>query len=73
MPPTCWVACPSATTSISRRAAGAVDDTLNALRDSPKTATAKAKFILATDGDQSQAEDLACGEIVSCAYADFPG
>ncbi|RXR30288.1 class I SAM-dependent DNA methyltransferase [Sphingobium fluviale] len=52
--------------------AGCVDGTLKALRDSPKTAAAKAKFILATDGDQFQAEDLASGEIVSCAYADFP-
>jgi hypothetical protein len=51
---------------------GAVDDTLKALRDSPKTAAAKAKFILATDGDQFQAEDLASGETVSCAYAEFP-
>ena len=49
-----------------------VDDTLKALRDSPKTLAAKAKFILATDGDQFQAEDLASGETVSCAYAEFP-
>ena len=49
-----------------------VDDTLKALRDSPKTAAAKAKFILATDGDQFQAEDLASGETVSCSYAEFP-
>ena len=52
--------------------AGAVDDTLTALRESSKTASAKAKFILATDGEQFVAEDLASGEIVSCAYADFP-
>ncbi len=52
--------------------AGAVDETLTALRQSAKTAAAKAKFILATDGDQFLAEDLASGEIVSCAYADFP-
>lgn len=52
--------------------AGAVDNTLKALRESPKTAAAKAKFILATDGEQFQAEDLASGEIVSCAYVDFP-
>ena len=52
--------------------AGAVDDTLKALRESPKTAAAKVKFVLATDGDQFQAEDLASGEIVSCAYAEFP-
>lgn len=31
---------------------GAVDDTLKALSESPKTASAKAKFILATDGEQ---------------------
>jgi len=35
--------------------AGAVDDTLTALRQSPKTSAAKAKFILATDGEQFQA------------------
>ena len=52
--------------------AGAVDDTLTALRQSAKTAAAKAKFILATDGEQFVAEDLASGEIVSCAYVDFP-
>jgi len=52
--------------------AGAVDETLGALRQSAKTAAAKAKFILATDGEQFLAEDLASGEIVSCAYADFP-
>lgn len=51
---------------------GAVDKTLNALRDSPKTAAAKAKFILATDGDQFEAEDLASGETVACPYAEFP-
>lgn len=52
--------------------AGTVDQALRALRDSPKTAAAKAKFILATDGDQFQAEDLASGETVSCAYTEFP-
>ena len=52
--------------------AGAVDDTLKVLRDSPKTSAAKAKFILATDGEAFQAEDLATGETVSSAYAEFP-
>ncbi len=52
--------------------AGVVDHTLTALRQSAKTAVAKAKFILATDGEQFLAEDLASGEIVSCAYVDFP-
>jgi hypothetical protein len=51
---------------------GAVTDTLNALRQSPTTNRAKAKFILATDGDELHAEDLNSGETVACAYADFP-
>ena len=36
------------------------------------TARAKAKFALATDGVEFQAEDLASGEVVACGYADFP-
>ena len=51
---------------------GTVDQTLKALRDSPKTGAAKAKFILATDGVDLQAEDLVNGESVACAYSDFP-
>lgn len=51
---------------------GAVDKTLKALRESPKTAAAKAKFILATDGEDLQAEDLINGESVACTYTDFP-
>ncbi|WP_312145354.1 class I SAM-dependent DNA methyltransferase [Brevundimonas sp.] len=51
---------------------GAVDVTLAALRESPKTATAKAKFILATDGESFQAEDLNGGGTVACSYAEFP-
>ncbi|MBN9142528.1 MULTISPECIES: class I SAM-dependent DNA methyltransferase [unclassified Novosphingobium] len=52
--------------------AGEVDATLQALRASPKTTAAKAKFILATDGADFQAEELASGETVACKYADFP-
>lgn len=52
--------------------AGEVEAKLGLLRDSPKTATAKAKFILATDGDSFQAEDRTSGETVACDYADFP-
>ncbi|RVU04643.1 class I SAM-dependent DNA methyltransferase [Novosphingobium umbonatum] len=52
--------------------AGEVDATLQALRASPKTQAAKAKFILATDGADFQAEELATGETVACQYADFP-
>ena len=51
---------------------GEVDAMLNALRTSPKTASAKAKFILATDGESFQAEDLNGGGTVACAYAEFP-
>jgi hypothetical protein len=38
---------------------GTIDDTLTALRNSPKTANQKARFILATDGDRFEAEDEA--------------
>ena len=53
-------------------APGEVDETLKALRASPKTASAKAKFILATDGEAFQAEDLSGTDTVACAYAEFP-
>lgn len=42
------------------------------LKDSPATERAKAKFILATDGSEFQAEDLNSGEIIVCDYPDFP-
>ncbi|WP_119168120.1 class I SAM-dependent DNA methyltransferase [Algihabitans albus] len=45
---------------------------LAALKASPATAKAKAKFILATDGQEFHAEDLSSGEIVVCNYPDFP-
>jgi hypothetical protein len=51
---------------------GVVGATLSALRDNPKTASLKAKFILATDGVDFEAEDLISGETVACAYGDFP-
>src|SRR5579872_5099808 len=51
---------------------GEVPKTLAALKASPATAKAKAKFVLATDGDTFEAEDLTTGETVACAYADFP-
>src|SRR5437660_4874351 len=49
-----------------------VTKTLAALKASPATARAKAKFILATDGETFEAEDLVSGETVACAYPDFP-
>jgi hypothetical protein len=53
-------------------APGGVDEALRSLRDSPKTAAQKAKFILATDGETFQAEDLAGGGTIACAYTEFP-
>lgn len=51
---------------------GGVDETLKALRESPKTTSQKAKFILATDGEAFQAEDMNGGGTVACAYSEFP-
>ena len=51
---------------------GEVAATLGALRSSPATTRGKAKFILATDGDTFEAEDLESGETVACAFTDFP-
>jgi hypothetical protein len=51
---------------------GRVTQTLAALKASPATAKAKAKFILATDGADFEAEDLTSGETVACAFKDFP-
>ena len=51
---------------------GSVGETLQALRASPATAKAKAKFILATDGQTLEAEELAGAETIACAYPDFP-
>jgi hypothetical protein len=51
---------------------GEVTKTLADLKASPATAKAKAKFVLATDRDTFEAEDLASGETVACAYAGFP-
>ena len=51
---------------------GAVSDALAALKTSPATKKARAKFILATDGKDFQAEDLNSGEVIVCDYTDFP-
>jgi hypothetical protein len=53
-------------------APGEVAETLSALRDSPATTRAKAKFILATDGIDLEAEDITTGETIACRYTDFP-
>ena len=52
-----------------------VGEMFQALRASPATTKARAKFILATDGHTLEAEELmsgAVGETIACAYADFP-
>ncbi len=52
---------------------GDVTRTLAALKASPATARAKARFVLATDGDLFEAEDLTTDDApVSCTFADFP-
>ena len=51
---------------------GAVTSSLCKLKDSPATTKSKARFILATDGVDFEAEDTDTGETVACAYKDFP-
>lgn len=51
---------------------GAVTTMLAALRASPATTRYKAKFILATDGQTLEAEELDSGDTIACAYPDFP-
>jgi len=50
---------------------GEVTTTLTALRESPATVRYKAKFILATDGQSFEAENLADGETIACDYPNF--
>ena len=57
---------------IAVAAPGAVTETLGRLKVSPATAKAKATFVLATDGDTFEAEDVKSGETVACDYAAFP-
>jgi hypothetical protein len=52
-------------------ATGEVTATLTALRESGATARQKAKFILATDGQSFEAENVLDGETIACAYPDF--
>ncbi len=51
---------------------GQVGHVLAALRSSPRTTSAKAKFVLATDGLMFEAEELATGEAIACEYSKFP-
>ena len=51
---------------------GEVHKKLVDLKNSSATAKFKAKFIVATDGHNFQAEDIVSGETVVCKYKDFP-
>ena len=51
---------------------GQVGQTLTALKASPKTAQAKARFILATDGTTLEAEELTTGDAIACEFPEFP-
>ena len=51
---------------------GNVGETLKSLRSSTATIKAKAKFILATDGQTLESEELINGETINCSYANFP-
>ena len=51
---------------------GHVGQTLQALKASPKTTQAKAKFVLATDGTTLEAEELATGDAIACEFPQFP-
>jgi len=54
-------------------APGQLSQTLAALRESPATKRGKAKFILATDGQTLEAEDLVSDIApIVCEYPDFP-
>ncbi len=46
--------------------------TLAALKASPETVRARAKFVLATDGRDFHAEDVNSGDVIVCDYPDFP-
>ena len=57
---------------IATCASGQTSATLAALRASPATAKGKARFILATDGETLEAEDLTSDDPpIACAYPDF--
>jgi N-6 DNA Methylase len=52
-------------------AEGKVSETLTVLKTSPATVKGKAKFVLATDGDLLEVEDLATGEAIACQLKDL--
>lgn len=51
---------------------GNVGEAFTALLSSPATTKGKAKFVLATDGQTLEAQELASGETIACNFEDFP-
>jgi hypothetical protein len=51
---------------------GEVAKTLTALRSSPRTASQKARFLLATDGEWLEMEEVASGDAVAGPFGDLP-
>jgi hypothetical protein len=51
--------------------AGGTSAAVIALKQNPRTAKAKAKFVLATDGDFIEAEELATGEALACPFKEL--
>ena len=47
------------------------DEMLDLLRKSPQTTKGKVKYVLATDGSRIEAEELASGEVLSCAFSEL--
>ena len=52
--------------------AGQVRAVFTALLASPATVKGKAKLVLATDGQTLEAQELASGDTIACAFDDFP-
>lgn len=51
---------------------GKTDEMLEKLRMSPATVRQKARFVLTTDGNDFQAEDLISGDTLACEFKKFP-
>jgi len=64
----------SGSAHIKTCATGEVPETLEALKASKATQTKRnrVRFVLATDGQQIEAEDLHTGDVIACDYTDLP-
>ena len=57
---------------IATAESGKVSSLLQSLKNSPATAKGKVKFIVSSDGETFEAEDLDTGETRACTFKDFP-